>query len=179
VRHLAAGGDAGARAALVAERDALPARWLADDGKIGTILIDDMPRADGIALFVERTDDDELPVETFVTQTCHRVNERCERSLSIDRATPVENIVLDPNINLARHRVDVTEQDNLLLALAHHADSIADLVFVGFVKTDIFHALDEIVDGVLFLPRGAVVLDEFDEGGGFFCICHFRYISSS
>src|SRR5512136_2039251 len=64
------------QAATIAERHALPAARLTDDGKLGAVPLDHVPRAFRIHFFLHRADDDKLPTR-LSADACDRIHKSC------------------------------------------------------------------------------------------------------
>src|SRR5947199_3715887 len=88
-----------------------------------------------------------------------RGDERGERTLRVYRAATDEVPVLDAHRDLAAHRVDVTEKDDVDRSFADLAHRVAGVVDRR-LESSLGHARDEPLDGLTLIAREAGNLDE-------------------
>src|SRR4029079_9278553 len=97
--------------------------------------------------FLDRTDDR----DSYARHRLRGGGDECgERPLRIDGAASDELAVLDPDRDLARHRVDVAEEHDVRRPIADLADGIARIVDRRS-ESPLAHARDEPFDRITLL----------------------------
>jgi hypothetical protein len=127
-------------AALIAERDPLPTRRLADDGIIWAVSRDNVTRPHRVTLLVNRSDDNDLPARWRTGARCG-VCKRRQRPLGIHCAAPVKALALDAHRDLARDGVDVPQEHDLPRSVSDDSDRVASLIVESALESDLMHAV--------------------------------------
>src|SRR6185503_20361549 len=123
VTHLARERDARTEATLVPDGDGVPTRGLADDAPVRSGLLRAIARALARRrLLFDRADHRDLQ---SIDRSRRGAHERREWSFRIDCSATDELAVLDAHRDLPRHRIDVTEEDDMTRAIADLADRVA------------------------------------------------------
>ena len=138
---------------FIAKCDLRYPTWLANDAHRRIELLRDEVRAfAGSDFLFNRPDDNHTPA-IGNRRMCHRFRECTQRPFRVYTASTIQHVIVNPHVNRARKRVDVTEQYQRTgcICVATNAAGIPDLIHTRF-KPMRRHPLDQTIDCFRFLP---------------------------